>query len=58
MLGDLVTPFLRRFGSDELAATMVEYSLMVALVAAIAIAAVRALGGTVNTLFSGASGPW
>ena len=36
---------------DECGATMVEYGIMVALVAAVCIAAVTTLGGTVNTAF-------
>lgn len=38
--------------SDESGATMVEYSIMVALVAAVCIAIVTTLGQKVSTLFS------
>lgn len=38
---------------DEEGATMVEYGLMVALIAVVSIGAVTALGGSLNTLFSG-----
>lgn len=44
----LLVKFLR----DESGATMVEYGVMVALVAAIAIATVATLGGYVNGAFS------
>ncbi|MHB0998490.1 MAG: Flp family type IVb pilin [Armatimonadota bacterium] len=37
---------------DEEGATMVEYALMVALIAVVAIASVQLLGGKVNTTFN------
>lgn len=40
---------------DEHGATMIEYALMVAFIAAIAVAGVTALGTTTNGLFVGAS---
>lgn len=41
---------------DEEGATMVEYALMVALVAAVAVAAVTALGKNVSTVFNSVAG--
>jgi pilus assembly protein Flp/PilA len=41
----------RRFWTDESGATMAEYALVVALIAAACIAAVTALGGAINTKF-------
>ncbi|MEN9508409.1 MAG: Flp/Fap pilin component [Gemmatimonadota bacterium] len=43
---------LRRFLNDESAATMVEYGVMVALIAAVAIATVKTLGTEVDSAFS------
>jgi pilus assembly protein Flp/PilA len=37
---------------DERGATMVEYGIMVALIAAVCITAVTAVGGQVNTVFN------
>jgi pilus assembly protein Flp/PilA len=45
---------IKRFLSDEEGATMVEYALMVALIAVVAVGAVRLLGGAVNTKFGAA----
>jgi pilus assembly protein Flp/PilA len=42
---------LRRFFRLETAATMVEYGIMVALVAAISIAVIKVIGTKVNTAF-------
>jgi pilus assembly protein Flp/PilA len=42
------------FVKDEEGATMVEYALMVALIAVVAVGAVRLLGGAVNTKFGAA----
>lgn len=42
---------LRRFVREERAATMVEYAIMVALIAVVAVGAVELLGTTVNTKF-------
>jgi pilus assembly protein Flp/PilA len=41
-----------KFVSDERGASMVEYGLLLALIAVIAIVAVRALGTSVSTKFS------
>ena len=41
-----------KFSSDERGASMVEYGLLLALIAVIALVAVRALGGSVSTKFS------
>ena len=41
-----------KFGSDERGASMVEYGLLLALIAVVAIVAVKTLGGTVSTKFS------
>ncbi len=46
---------LKRLVANEDGATMVEYALMVALIAAVAVAAVTTLGTTVNSKFSGIS---
>lgn len=43
---------IRKFFSDESGATMVEYGLMVALIAVVAIAAVTFLGEQVSTTFT------
>lgn len=41
---------------DDSGATMVEYGIMVALIAAICIAAVKTLGGKVNAAFGTVNG--
>jgi pilus assembly protein Flp/PilA len=41
-----------KFTTDERGASMVEYGLLLALIAVIAIVAVRALGDSVSTKFS------
>jgi pilus assembly protein Flp/PilA len=46
----------KRFVKGEEGATMVEYALMVALIAIFCIAAVGALGGKISTTFSNISG--
>lgn len=46
---------LRRLVREERAATMVEYAIMVALIAVVAIGAVELLGTTVNTTFGTAN---
>lgn len=43
---------LRKFAADESAATMVEYAVMVALIAAICIAVITTLGQKANNAFS------
>jgi pilus assembly protein Flp/PilA len=44
----MLTPFITMIRDDE-GATMVEYSLIVALIAIVCIAGVTALGGKINT---------
>jgi pilus assembly protein Flp/PilA len=46
---------IRRFVRDERAATMVEYALMLALIAVVCIVAVRALGGAASGKFNEAA---
>lgn len=41
---------------DESGASMVEYGVIIALIAMVAIVAVRAFGPTVNNLYGGAAG--
>jgi pilus assembly protein Flp/PilA len=45
------TNAVRRFANDESGATMVEYAIMVALIAAICIAVVKVIGTKSNTAF-------
>jgi pilus assembly protein Flp/PilA len=46
-------PFLRaRFAKDERGASLVEYALLVALIAVVCIGAVTVLGGNANSKFS------
>ncbi len=49
---DLMQTLIRR----EDGATMVEYGLMVALIAVVALVAVTALGGSVRDIFSSVAG--
>ncbi len=44
---------LKMFMQDEEGASAVEYGLLVALIAAVIILSVQALGGTLNTVFGG-----
>ena len=44
-----------RFVSEDDGATMVEYGLMVALIAVVCIAAVTLVGSSLSTLFGGVS---
>lgn len=44
-----------RFGHDQEGASMVEYGLLVAFIAIVALVGVTALGGNLNTLFEGIS---
>lgn len=46
----------RRFLADESGATMAEYALVVALIAAACIAAVTALGGAISAKFGEVTG--
>jgi pilus assembly protein Flp/PilA len=48
-----VTEYLTRFAHEDDGATMVEYGLMVALIAVVCIAAVTLVGGSLATLFNG-----
>ena len=43
---------IKRFGSDESGATMVEYGLLIVLIALIAATGAQLLGNGINTLFS------
>ncbi len=47
-----LTSFTRSFIDDEEGATMVEYGLMVALIAVVCIIVVTSLGTNLQTLFS------
>ncbi|MBI1324660.1 Flp family type IVb pilin [bacterium] len=47
---------LKRFHGEESGASLVEYGLLVGLIAVAAILAVTALGGSISTLFSNVSG--
>ena len=47
--------FLERRPQDEKGAAMVEYGLLIAFIAVIALVAVKALGTKVSTLFNGIS---
>jgi pilus assembly protein Flp/PilA len=47
--------FASRFRKDQRAATMVEYALMVALIAVVAVGAVRLLGTSANTKLDAAA---
>ena len=46
-----MTKFVSRFLKDESGATAIEYGLIVALIAVVIIAAVTAIGGTLNNTF-------
>jgi pilus assembly protein Flp/PilA len=43
---------VRRFVAEDSGATMVEYGIMVALIAALAIAVIKVLGSKTNNAFS------
>lgn len=45
--------YLKNFVREEEGATMVEYGLMVALIAVVCIVAVSTLGGFLNDMFEG-----
>ena len=47
--------FIRNFWNDEEGQGMVEYGLILALVALAAIVVLRTLGGDINAIFEGAS---
>ena len=48
----------RRFVREESGATMVEYGIMVALIAAIAIAVIKVIGQKTNNGFEAANTAW
>jgi len=48
-----MSTFLKKFVREEEGATMVEYGLMVALIAVVCIVAVSLLGGYLRDMFSG-----
>lgn len=50
--GTIMTKLIRKLWNDEEGATMVEYALMVALVAVVAIGAVTLLGTNVTAIFN------
>jgi pilus assembly protein Flp/PilA len=50
-----IASIARSFVRDEDGATMIEYGLMVALIAVVCIAAVTALGTGANATFNGAA---
>jgi pilus assembly protein Flp/PilA len=51
---ELVVPYLRaRFAVDEQGASLVEYALLVALIAVVCIVAIAFLGQSASTKFSG-----
>ena len=47
---------IKRFAAEEDGATMVEYGLMVGLIAVVCIAAVTLLGGNISELFNRVAG--
>lgn len=50
---DFIASYLRaRFGDDERGASLVEYALLVALIAVVCIAAVTFLGSSASSKFS------
>lgn len=52
MLQSIAAKVVGRFVRDERGATMVEYGLLVALVAVAVIGAVTTLGGSITTFFT------
>jgi len=52
MIMNTLIATIRRFHNSEAGATMVEYGLMVALIAVVCLAAVTLLGTNVNTIFN------
>lgn len=52
-LSGYIAPYLRaRFGNDERGASLVEYALLVALIAVVCIGAVSFIGGSAKTKFN------
>jgi pilus assembly protein Flp/PilA len=54
MFQSIAAKLIGRFVRDQRGATMVEYGLLVALVAVAVIAAVTTLGGSINSFFQSA----
>jgi pilus assembly protein Flp/PilA len=52
MLQAVVSKVVSRFVRDERGATMLEYGLLVGLIAIVAIGAIGALGGSLSTFFT------
>jgi pilus assembly protein Flp/PilA len=52
----LYSAVTRRLVKREEGASLVEYALLVALIAVVCIGGITALGGSINSLFSGLSG--
>jgi pilus assembly protein Flp/PilA len=52
MLQSVVSKVVRRFVQDDRGATMLEYGLLVGLIAIVAIGAIGALGGSLSTFFN------
>jgi pilus assembly protein Flp/PilA len=50
------TTMARRFVKNDEAATMVEYALMLSLIAVVCIAAVTLIGGNANNIFAAIAG--
>jgi len=55
MYSALVSKVVGRFVRDERGATMLEYGLLVGLIAIVAVAAMTLLGGNLTSLFENAS---
>ena len=55
MFASVLTKVLSRFVRDQRGATMLEYGLLVGLVAIAAIIAVTAMGSALSSMFSGAA---
>ncbi|MFN4906395.1 MAG: Flp family type IVb pilin [Planctomycetota bacterium] len=51
----VISKVVGRFVRDERGATMLEYGLLVGLIAIVAVAAMTTLGGSMTTLFENAS---
>jgi len=55
MLNAVVSKFVSRFVRDDRGATMLEYGLLVGLIAIVAVTAMTALGTNFTTLFNDAT---
>jgi len=55
MFASVLTKAVARFVRDQRGATMLEYGLLVGLVAIAAVVAVTALGSSLSTMFTNAS---